>query len=437
MFLMLYIFSLLLGGLSNLTQCDQGYISSDGCDSYTLIHQIFSGTDDQLAFGEADTDLDLGPDGYAIRNYLVPVEQYNSYNVRLYGVNVVDSTTPSYGLSSANYRSNVLWSSLLDTEQLWGVQDLNFNMRGQPTANGANETEFASNEVQFISQQETYLDLIASPDGDSCPYYDSKTLTGSYEYSSWQVMQNFSEVYSDTSFACPSCDAIANGQRPSRVYFNGTLWMQRNKGATEYWCSSISCYAYPYGFINYLSSDLLPSVNYLPSASCPSGVGYFSKSSSWEQDQTLLAMTYTNLLSNSLLDPWLHTYSVQGGYSHYGVLFFDAQFISESQAFWMVLIGMMLMNGFWPMAGMQNNIILVYFFVECIILNVYVELWLVFFLVWRAGHERAFGLVDMMNTGMLLLNIVDIIVGIVHIYFYCFLTFISCIYTNTGTCITV
>ena len=48
-----------------------------------------------------------------------------------------------------------------------------------------------------------------------------------------------------------------------------------------------------------------------------------------------------------------------------------------------------------------------------------------FLLVWRAGHERAFGLVDMMNTGMLLLNIVDIIIviiitGIVHIIFIVF-----------------
>jgi hypothetical protein len=109
---------------------------------------------------------------------------------------------------------------------------------------------------------------------------------------------------------------------------------------------------YPYAFLNYQDEDASNSSMLLEfSSTCPINIGYMSKSPNIEQSQTLLAMTYANLLSNSLLDPSLGSFPIQTGFSGYGGLFFNAQLVSSSQAFWMVLIGMMIMNGFWPMAG--------------------------------------------------------------------------------------
>jgi hypothetical protein len=370
MFLMLYVFSILLGGLSTLSQCEQGYLSSDGCDFSVLVHHLFSGTDEDLALGDPDTEQSLGPDGYAIRNYFIPVYDGSGSTSGLQIANeiVVDNEAPDYGLSTYNSRLTVLWSSLVDVTAETNIPNMAFNQRGIPA--GAELTSDGPNDAQFAAQEETLVDIIDSAYADTCPYYAEATVVGSYSTPDWVSQQAYSDVYSDVAFACPTCTAVPNtGDSPSRVYFNGTLWMARYQDIPYGWCSDISCYAYPYGFINYKADWMNATARYLPDHDCPVGVSSISKSPNWAQDQTLLSMTLTNLLTNSMLDPWLHTYSIQGGYSHYGALFFDAQLVSSAQAFWMVLIGMMLMNGFWPMA------------------------------VWRAGHERAFGLVEMMNTG--------------------------------------
>lgn len=250
-------------------------------------------------------------------------------------------------------RVNIVWNSLVDSVDLVNIDYLNIDIRSVPTANQANASAHAANDVQFFSQQATLLNLAQSPTADTCPYFDAATLTGSYTSTMDNITQDFSEVYSDAAFACPSCQATPQGSSPARVYFNGTMWIPRYLKSSEVYCTSIQCFTYPYGFINYRADTLNATVEYLPSDTCPSGVEYLTKSSLISQDETLQALTFSNLLTNSLLDPWLGTYSIQGGYSPYGVLDFDAQAISQAQAFWMVLIGMMLMNGFWPMAGEQ------------------------------------------------------------------------------------
>ena len=400
MFLLLYVFSLLLGGLVSLTQCSQGYISSSGCDADTLMQQVFSGTEIDLAFGFGESTVDLGVDGYAIRNYLAPIEQWAA--VSLYGVNVVDDTAPSYGLSVINDRANILWSSLVDTEW-YTVNGLQFSTRSPPSSNGADATTSGPNDAQFVAQQNTLTDLLDTATENSCPYYDATTLTGSYEDQSYDVLSvNFSMVYSDAAFACPQCVPMAPEQSPTRIYFDGALWVARTTLQSFDWCTTLSCFTYPYAFINYESSDFNSTNKLLPEATCPAGVGYFTKSPSSEQGQTLQALTYSNLLTNSLLDPWLRSDPVQGGFTSYGTLFFDAQLISEAQAFWMVLFGMMLMNGFWPMAGnygisMQRARD---FFISTMMKSLLKYTFNSYsFSVWRAGHERSGGLVEMMNTG--------------------------------------
>lgn len=405
MFLMLYLFSLILGGLSSLTQCDQGYISSDGCESSVLVHQIFSGTDEQLAFGDANTDLDLGPNGYAIRNYFVPIDYYNRWNAHVYNMIYVDDYAPAYGFSAVNWRNPIVWNSLLETvdSNLDWINYLSFNIRGMPTANGANRTINAPNEVQFVAQQETLVDLLESPTADTCPMYNEDTLIGSSTTPNYEVLQQFGEIYSDGAFACPECTPTPQFSKPDKIFFNGTMWTPRYSGADSQYCNSMSCAAYPYAYVDYIDSGLYNKSQYLPYP-CPMGVNYYSKSATTEQDTTLQAMTYFNLLSNSLLDPFLtSTFAIQGGYTQYGELYFDAQTISEGQAFWMVLIGMMLMNGFWPMAGADPEHVLcispLYVDTITIMLCCAVSCFVLSIAVWRAGHERAFGLVDMMNTG--------------------------------------
>jgi hypothetical protein len=236
--------------------------------------------------------------------------------------------------------------------QLTYAQGFQFYMESMPTENGANLTERSPNDVQFAAQEVSLEQMLEISTTDTCPYYNPYGIIGSYTTEFYMVQQDFANVYSDVAFACPTCDAVAQDQRPSRAFFNGTMWVPRNKFATEYWCNDISCFAYPYAFFDYMYTGLNSSNYFLPGGTnCPPGLLYMSKSANKEQDQTLLSLTYSNLLTNSMLDPWLRTYSIQGGYSQYGVLFFDAQSVSEAQAFWMVLFGMMLMNGFWPMAG--------------------------------------------------------------------------------------
>jgi hypothetical protein len=79
-------------------------------------------------------------------------------------------------------------------------------------------------------------------------------------------------------------------------------------------------------------------------------------------------MSYLNLLSNSVLQPTLQSFDIQGGISAYGDLNFDAQLISQNLANVLSVIGMMLLNGFWPLA------------------------------VWRLAHERANSIVLMVHT---------------------------------------
>jgi hypothetical protein len=109
-----------------------------------------------------------------------------------------------------------------------------------------------------------------------------------------------------------------------------------------------------------------------------------------------IAMTYLNLLSNLLIQPELETYDIQAGYSTYGQLYFQAQFISMRFATVYIIIAMLLVNGFWPIA------------------------------VWRLSHERSNEIVQMMKTvgmrsnsyilGMFLFdNLVQIITGVLMI----------------------
>jgi hypothetical protein len=368
MFLLLYLFSLILGGVLSLTQCEQGYLSFEGCGSDVLVSQVFSGA--ELTFG-IDTSYvgALGADGYAVRNYLVPIDASSSGNtVLLLGTSEVYGSAPDYGLSHQYLgRSSVVWSALLDSYDLYQLPDLSVALRSVPSNNAADATENAANDAQYAVQAAIRQDILYSSSDDTsgtCAYYNEDILLGSPSSTFNQVLQNFSEVFSDAAFSCTVCaPPTVVGQLSTQINFDGTMWVARSSkpnglpysyssGDSFYSCTSIDCMTYPYAFLNYQDEDASNSSMLLEfSSTCPINIGYMSKSPNIEQSQTLLAMTYANLLSNSLLDPSLGSFPIQTGFSGYGGLFFNAQLVSSSQAFWMVLIGMMIMNGFWPMAG--------------------------------------------------------------------------------------
>lgn len=144
----------------------------------------------------------------------------------------------------------------------------------------------------------------------------------------------------------------------------GTLWVTKNKDEN---CENSACLSYPYAFINYLADTVNETAYYLGS-NCPAGIQYFGLSFASGKDQTLLAMTSLNLLTNSIRDPELQTFSLQGGYSHFGYLYFDAVAVNQMQAVFLTLIGVILINLLWPI------------------------------IVWRLAYERSRALVTMQYT---------------------------------------
>lgn len=136
-----------------------------------------------------------------------------------------------------------------------------------------------------------------------------------------------------------------------------------------------SCYEYPYGFIDYESQYLYNYNYYMDPAVCPDQVKLMDTAISYYRTagKTAQAGTYLNYLSNSMLHRDMSQFPIQMGFSSYGKLSFgEDTSVSSGQANILTLIGMFLMNAFWPMT------------------------------VWRLAHERSQDIVLMMRTvGML------------------------------------
>mmetsp|Transcript_32 Transcript_32/g.58 ORF Transcript_32/g.58 Transcript_32/m.58 type:complete len:1981 (-) Transcript_32:168-6110(-) len=363
MFLMLYLISLLFGPLDDIKQCGQGYLSVDGCSMTEVVDHIFSGSDNDMANDDWwDDDDVVGPYGYNVKNYLVP----SQYGVTIFGT--TDGIYNTYGLPVYDNRYNIVWMSSLNSTKLQSAdtRGLYFTSRSPPSS--AAGTTDAPNDAMYSSQELVYENTLTNG-YPQCSYYAPDTVVGDYSTENSELAQSFSDVFADTVFSCPTCPVLNPGEMPSTpsIYFDGTFWLSAVSTKS---CESPTCKKYPYGYINY-KSDSVNSSNMYLGEECPLGIEVMEMNQElyyYDHDQTMHAMTYLNLLSNVLLQPTLETYSMQGGYSEYGELSFDAVLISQAQSNILTVLAMMLLNGFWPLA------------------------------VWRLSHERSQNIVLMMRT---------------------------------------
>jgi len=85
-------------------------------------------------------------------------------------------------------------------------------------------------------------------------------------------------------------------------------------------------------------------------------------------DPTLIAMTYSNLLANSILDPSVQTLAIQGAVSPFGALFFNFLLLTEFVSTFLTIFLVLLFNALWPLS------------------------------VWRLAYERSSGIAGLMKS---------------------------------------
>lgn len=396
MFLFLYVMSLLIAGsLSNFSQCEAGYLTTVGCGIDDLTKHLFYPSTTSIIVGQGTSDSDLGMtngkdpslngDGYAVNTYLVPAE-YGELTTpgafTLNGVNMVDEVLPNAGLPlQLQGRPNIIWNSLLSTtndDLIDSTTGTGFGFRSRaPPPSVTSGGTAAPNEVQYSSQEQANEALQDS--SSPCWYYiDPSFDIGSTSTPEWRAVELFGASYSDVAIQCPSCVSSAVDVNTTyasigsrTIAFNGTLWVGKNMNPTAVdsgytgICQDFACFPYGFGFLNVQDSTTDSNTQYLYSETCPTGYGYYSKSPQIEAAQTQVAATFTNLLSNSLVDPLLRNYTIQGAYSPYGTLINNGYIISSTQSFFLIFFSMIIMNGFLHLS------------------------------VWRHGHEASLELVEL------------------------------------------
>jgi ABC-type multidrug transport system ATPase subunit len=109
--------------------------------------------------------------------------------------------------------------------------------------------------------------------------------------------------------------------------------------------------------------------NILMGAECPPDVALMTLGSlAGPSDPTLIAMTYSNLLANSLLDPSVQTLAIQGAVSPFGALFFNFLLLTEFVSTFLTIFLVLLFNALWPLS------------------------------VWRLAYERSSGIAGLMKS---------------------------------------
>jgi hypothetical protein len=371
LFGVLYLMGFLFG-LTSLDQCSHGgYLTDKDCSLETLVDHIFSGADQTMTDdGWWDDDDDVGPYGYNIKNYLVPTQSY----VKVFGTDTSAYYSYYYGWYYYPNRAIVIWSSFeTETTLQYADHELSYTIRALPTdLTSPSSSLNAPNEQIYANQISNYQSSLMNTEYPECTNeeYSEGSIIGSSETYWGIIQQNYSDLYADIIITCPTCSQYYNlstsAPPQQQIYFNGTLWLSRVAND----CNKQSCRRYPYGFLNFIDSDTSNSTNYFDNPACPEGLEIMEMNSYsyYGKSQQIQAMTTLNYLTNTLINPSLTNYSIQGGFSQYGELSFDATSISQGESNILTVIAMFLLNGFWPLA------------------------------VWRLSHERTQDLVLMMRT---------------------------------------
>lgn len=352
LFIMLYIMALLFSG-DSLEQCSQGYLTDIDCSTSTLVDHIFSADDGSMSDDWATDDNDLGPNGYNIQYYLAPSSC--GQNILTFQSSNYVSSVP--GLPCTNNRLPVLWSSLLNsTDLLSAVSSTGLYLNARYPPSGALGDSDSANNFLYNNQIGVYADTLQNT-YPSCSEYAPSTLSGTFLTPLSDAQQDFSDYFAEGIFVCEECTSYVPGKPrpPLSIFYDGSMWIADVPGKYSY-CTEQECAQYPYGFMNYKSSSTDQNYEYLGST-CPSGIQSFELSAdSYSAEKTIVSMTWLNLLSNLIADPDLEDYPIQVGISKYGSLDFDSEGVSQSEGNILTVIGILLMNGFWPTAVWRSAV---------------------------------------------------------------------------------
>lgn len=281
-----------------------------------------------------------------------------------------------------------------------GVDGFNINMSPLPPGAKTGDTSSPPTKVNsFILENQKQIFEWTKVNGyPGCNSFASQVLVNQSGLSSVyagqlpipQAETLMATMFADAIFECPTCTpfdlrstngtllptgststTLRNISAPaltpnSTAYFNGTLWLTKQS------------FSYPYAFINLATppndpNGASPSLlsNTIDSSSCPANVEVLSLNSGTLQlppDPTTVAMTYLNLLSNTIIDPNLNTYGIQGAYSTFGLLQFNFVQVSGFISFILALITTIVFNVAWTLS------------------------------IWRLSYERFTGVTTMMKS---------------------------------------
>jgi len=233
-------------------------------------------------------------------------------------------------------RNPVVWNSLSEPEES-APYPFSVNVRPFPQTFASSN---AINDYITASQESAVEQIKVSPYYPTCTDFYVPP-TGVTNESS--AMEYFQDRFADAAFYCTSCQPDAS------FYYRGDVWVTYDPSMH-----------YSYGYVDY------PAVNESLAWKCPDGYNQLSMRAWYDDGPTVTAAAYLELLSNEVLkDAGLEIVSQ---FSPYESLRFPGDSDRAATAFLMVMIGMLILNGYWPLT------------------------------VWRLAYERHAGLITMMRT---------------------------------------
>ena len=334
MILSLYVLGFLFNSTNDYIHCvNGGYVTNVNlgkCSSDNLAKYLFNNPKYPYYFDWTNADGQIVNEEYTIKEYLAPI-YYDPLTYMLYR----SSQDVEIGFPYYSYRIPVIWSSYLNSTTKF-FTNYGFSLYSMPKKllkENLNSNDFILNE-----QNEIYQSTLRS----KCDIYAPGYLLNITSYLKKKknplvsIQNYFAQHFADASFDCPNCFQSLSTPWNHSIYFDGTLWVAN---------TDINDSGYPYAFI-----DITPSITEASVSTkyCPQNIQKLSFGPIYTfTNRTRLVMQYLNILSNSLSDPTLTNYTIQGGTSPYGVLDYTLNF-AQDVAFILTIFVVVILNGFWP-----------------------------------------------------------------------------------------
>ena len=252
-------------------------------------------------------------------------------------------------LPNNNFRGSAIWANHVNAslKEFSGKKNLFYPIDHVMNMTSTSYDGQTMHNVMYAHQQEIY-DYIHNHD----EYLDSGCLVAPESYrikSNGQSTNVFAKFFADAIMECLDCT-----NENSKFHFNGTLW-----------AASINEDRYLYEFINGPSTDSDDYYRVLPdngNSRCPDLSAIMSTryietlhylnypySASSITSDTVVAMQYINILTNSLMSPNGKEFYIQGGVSSYSKVIYKES-LSLYGVFILTLLTSITMNSLLPSA---------------------------------------------------------------------------------------